>query len=157
MSGAISPPSLSFFATLLVDVGEPVEVGATPGGIRRLVPITGGTAAGDGWSGRVLPGGADFQVLPDERSAQLDARYAVELDDGTRLFVENTALRAGSAADIAALGRGEPVDPARIYFRCWPRLRAPLESPLGWVNERLFVGTGEREPRRVRVDVFVVD
>lgn len=157
MSPTVSPPTLSFFATLLVDVGTPVDVGKTPLGERRIVPITGGTVSGAGWSGRVLPDGADFQLHPNERMSHLQARYAVETDDGTRLFVDNTALRVGSAEDVAALSRGERVDPSRIYFRCWPRIHAAIGSDFEWLNERLCVGTGERESDRVRIDVFVID
>lgn len=157
MSVTVSAPALRFFATLLVEVSEPIDVGRTPLGLRRIVPITGGTVTGDGWSGRVLPGGADFQLHPDERTSHLQARYAVETEDGVRLYVDNTALRAGSAEDVAALSRGERVDPARIYFRCWPRIHAPNGSRFEWLNERLCVGTGEREPDRVRIDVFALD
>ena len=36
------PPPLHFFATLCVEVAAPHDVGATPRGRRRLIPITGG-------------------------------------------------------------------------------------------------------------------
>ena len=36
------------------------EVGETPHGRRRIVPITGGSFRGERLSGRVLPGGADW-------------------------------------------------------------------------------------------------
>ena len=49
-------PQFKFFADLRVEVGTPQEVGHTVHGLRRLIPILGGTATGDGWSARVLPG-----------------------------------------------------------------------------------------------------
>lgn len=150
-------PHLSFFATLHVDVGEPVDLGSMPGGVRRIVPITGGSVQGRDWSGRVLPGGADFQRLPEGTTSHLLALYAVEIDDGTRLYVENTAVRSASAVDLAALARGERVDPQRVYFRCWPRVTAPVGSTWAWLNDRLCVGTGVREPDRVRIEVFLLD
>lgn len=151
------PPHLTFFATLLVEVGPALEVGKTPLGERRIVPITGGTVQGDGWSGRVRSGGADFQLHPGEQVSHLHATYVIETDDGTPLYVDNTALRSGSPGDLAALARGDRVDPSRIYFRCWPRIHAPIGSHFEWLNERLCVGTGQREPDRVRIDVFVID
>ena len=56
-------PRLRFFADLRVEVGVPQEVGRTVHGLRRLIPILGGKAQGDGWQARVMPGGADFQLI----------------------------------------------------------------------------------------------
>ena len=54
----LATPPLTFFADLLVLVGKPQEVGQTPQGLRRVIPIIGGTASGNGWTARVLPGSA---------------------------------------------------------------------------------------------------
>jgi hypothetical protein len=51
--------------------------------------------------------------------------------------------------------RGEPVDPALVYFRCVPAFET-ASAALGWVNERVFVGTGVRRPNRVEIACFVV-
>jgi hypothetical protein len=82
------PPPLKFFADLRVQVGAPQEVGQTAHGLRRLIPIVGGTAQGDGWSARVLPGGADFQLIVNARLAELDARYVLETDGGDLIYVQ---------------------------------------------------------------------
>lgn len=43
---------------------EPVrDLGATPLGRRRIIGITGGKFTGPRLSGRVLPGGADWQLI----------------------------------------------------------------------------------------------
>ncbi|MGN6659957.1 MAG: DUF3237 family protein, partial [Achromobacter mucicolens] len=39
-------PRLEHVATVVVDVGAPQEVGDTPQGRRRVIPITGGTVQG---------------------------------------------------------------------------------------------------------------
>jgi hypothetical protein len=70
--------------------------------------------------------------------------------------VHNTALRHGSAQDIGFLNSGAPVDPAKIYFRCWPRLTTAALD-LDWLNTRLAVGTGVREPGRVVISIFTMD
>jgi hypothetical protein len=57
------PPKLIDTADLHVEVGEPIALGRSKDGLRRIVPIFGGTIAGDGWSGAVLAAGADFQVI----------------------------------------------------------------------------------------------
>ncbi len=111
--GMWTEPSFRFFADLSVLVDAPVEVGEVTHGRRRLIPITGGTVRGDGWAGRVLPGGADFQLIVNDQLAELDARYVLETDGGDRIYVHNSALRSGSPELMARLARGEPVDRRR--------------------------------------------
>lgn len=144
----IAPPAWRFFADLRVQVGAPQEVGRTAHGVRRLIPIVGGQAQGEGWTARVLPGGADFQCIVSDTLAELDARYVLETDAGDLIYVRNHAVRSGPAPLMARLARGEPVDPAAIYFRCAPRLEASAPS-LRWVCERMFVGSGARYPDSV--------
>mgnify|MGYP000583502838 CR=1 FL=1 len=149
-------PGLTFLAELSVTVAEPIDVGPTPEGHRRVIPITGGTISGPVLNGRVLPGGADYQILRSATLTELDARYVVETDDGDRIFVHNSALRHGSARDIELLNSGAAVDPSRIYFRCWPRLTTASPT-LDWLNTRLMLGTGVRQPGRVVIRIFTVD
>ena len=150
---ALLEPTLRFFADLSVDVGAPQEVGRTVRGLRRLIPITGGSARGDGWQARVLAGGADFQLIVSDRMAELDARYVLETDGGDLIYVQNRALRCGAPELIDRLARGEPVDPAQIYFRCSPSFETASRA-LGWINERMFVGGGVRDPDRVVMRFF---
>lgn len=148
-------PGLAFLAEVSVSVGEPIDVGPTPDGHRRVIPITGGTVSGPALNGRVLPGGADYQLLRSPTLTELDARYVLETNDGHRIFVHNSALRHGSAGDIARLNRGETVDAGSIYFRCWPRLTTASRE-WDWLNTRLAVGTGERHPDRVLIRIFLL-
>lgn len=142
------PPELQFFADLSVHVDQPQEVGRTARGVRRLIPILGGEATGHGWRARILPGGADFQLLVSDTLAELDARYVLETDAGDLVYVRNRAVRSGPAPLMAKLVRGEPVDPALIYFRCSPTFET-ASAALGWIGERMFVGAGARHPERV--------
>ncbi|RYF41608.1 MAG: DUF3237 domain-containing protein [Comamonadaceae bacterium] len=136
------------FADLSVSVGAPIEVGVTPTGRRRVIPITGGEARGDGWTARVLPGGADYQRVLSETRAELQAHYVLELDGGDLVYVHNHAIRVAPAAVTAALLRGETVDAAQVYFRCFPCLETASPA-LRWINDRLFAGAGVRHPERV--------
>ena len=77
-----SPPPLTHVATLHIDVGAAIEVGTTPQGVRRVVPITGGRVSGPLLTGRVLPGGADFQIIRSTTTTEVEARYVLESDDG---------------------------------------------------------------------------
>ncbi len=146
-------PTLRFFADLTVQVGTPIEIGHTGKGRRRLIPITGGAATGNGWTARVLSGGADYQLVSSDTTAELEAHYVLETDAGDLIYVRNEALRSAPADVTARLIRGEPVDPALVYFRCMPRMEASAPS-LAWLRERLFVGTGARHPDRVVMRFF---
>lgn len=153
--GGPTPPRLEFLATVAVDVAEPVEVGRTHRGLRRVIPIAGGTVTGPRLKGRILPGGADFQLIQTDTASDLDARYVIETDDGDRLYVMNAAYRTGSAEDISALARGERVPAERIYFRCAPRFEVAGEV-WSWLESTVVIGSGRREPERVVIDLWAV-
>ncbi|WP_326542085.1 DUF3237 domain-containing protein [Pseudorhodoferax sp.] len=153
---SIAAPQLRPFACFAVEVAEPQVVGTVPHGVRRVIPILGGTVQGEGWHGRVLPGGADFQLIVHEGYAELDARYVVELDAGDLVFVQNQAVRSGPPELMRRIARGESVDPGQIYFRCQPRFETASKA-LGWINERLFVGSGVRRPDSVVMRFFALD
>jgi len=148
-------PTLEPFARLTVQVAAPIEIGETPGGRRRVIPIIGGTVSGPAISGRVLPAGADFQQVRPEGVAELDARYVLALDDGTQVFVVNRALRRASPEVTARLMRGEAVDPSLVYFRCTPSFEV-ADGPWRWLMEHLFVGTGIRRPDCVEMAFYRV-
>jgi Protein of unknown function (DUF3237) len=152
-------PTLDYVCSLDVSVAAPIDAGVLMGlgtaGRRRIIPITGGVVSGR-LQGRVLPGGADFQRVPNDTTADLDARYLIALDGeyaGEHIFVMNRALRRASPEDVARLLKGEPVDPARVYFRCTPTFE--VSSPrLQWLTENIFVGTGARAPNGVKIEFY---
>ena len=156
---ALHAPTLQPLCDVLVTVGAVVDVGLTPQGRRRLVPITGGWVRGGGLDGRVLPGGADFQLVTGEAQglscATLDARYVLALDDGATVYVHNSALRVASAEDAARLQRGEEVPDERVYFRCQPRFETgdPRHAHL---MQRQHIGTARRSAGHVHLRLFTV-
>ena len=151
----LDAPTLLRFADLTVQVALPIEVGAVGHGQRRVIPILGGSCVGRDWSARVLPGGADFQLIVSDRMARLEARYVLETDAGDRVYVQNDALRTAAPEVMARLIRGEPVDPADVYFRCAPRFETAAPA-LAWIMERLFLGVGWRRPDAVVMRFFEV-
>ncbi|MBB3083830.1 DUF3237 domain-containing protein [Geodermatophilus sabuli] len=151
----VTPPPLDHVLHLEVTVGPPTEIGPTPAGQRRVIPITGGTVSGPLCTGRVLPGGADFQLIRTETQTVAEARYVIETDEGERVYVENIGLRTGSAEDIARLRQDLPVDPSRIYFRSTPRFETTAPR-LATLTSHVFVGSGVRRPAAVVFDFFRV-
>ncbi|MEY3944188.1 MAG: hypothetical protein RL697_201 [Pseudomonadota bacterium] len=156
MTETLPPPRLEHVCDLAVTIAAPIEVGHTAAGLRRVIPITGGVVSGPRLNGKVLASGADFQlILGGGTQAHLDARYVIELDDGTRVFVQNTALRVASLENSQRIMRGEPVNPQEIYFRCQPKLEAAGEK-WAWLNESQFIGSGRRAPDGVFLSFYRV-
>jgi hypothetical protein len=155
VSAAPAPPGLEHVCDLAVQVAAPLSIGDTGAGVRRVVDILGGRVDGPLLNGRIRPGGADFQIIRPDGAAALHARYVIEEASGALVYVENTGIRAGPAEALARLNRGEPVDPALIYFRSAPRFETSAPN-LRWLMDHLFVATGVRRPDAVELSVFVV-
>ena len=146
----MTPPGLDFAFELRAQVGPPLDIGPVPGGRRRIVPILGGTFEGSGLKGRILPGGADWQIVRADGVAELDTRYTLETDDGQLVYVQNAGLRRASPEVTAKLMVGELVDPSLVYFRTVPKFETSVPD-LAWLMRSIFVGTGERYPTEVLI------
>ena len=138
-----------------ITLAAPQELGDTPQGRRRIIGITGGRFSGERLSGRVLPGGADWQVIRGDGVADLDARYTLETTDGALIYVRNRGYRHGPAAVLERLAKGEALDPALYYMRTTPRFETG-DARYAWLNRIICVATGARRPAAVELDVFEV-
>ncbi|MFM1885164.1 MAG: hypothetical protein RL026_321 [Pseudomonadota bacterium] len=131
-------------------VEAPLVIGQGPKGLRRVVPILGGSFEGPRLKGRIIPGGADWQYVRPDGVLSLEARYTLEVDDGTRIMVVNRGMRHGPPEVLERIFRGEIVPADAYYFRCTPEFEAPA-GPHAWLNESIFIGTAER-----RLDAAIV-
>jgi hypothetical protein len=138
-----------------VTLGPAQELGEAPHGRRRIIPITGGQVHGERLSGRVLPGGADWQVVRADGVADLDARYTIETTDGALVYISNRGLRHGPPEVLRRLAAGEPVDPASYYMRTTPWFETG-DPRYAWLNRLVCVATGARRPAAVELEVFEV-
>jgi len=135
---------------------EPIrDLGETPLGRRRIIGITGGSFSGARLSGKVLPGGADWQLIRPDGVAYLDARYTLETADGALIYVNNKGYRHGPKDVIERLAKGEHVDPALYYMRAtpWFETSAPQYA---WLNRTVCVATGARRAAAVELEFFEV-
>ncbi len=148
-------PTLTHVADFLVEVGAPITIGETAQGLRRVVPITGGVIRGERLNGTILNAGADYQVIGPDGFTRLEARYVARLDDGSMVYIENAGVRFGPPAAMARITRGEPVDPAEVYFRSAPRFETAARAHQ-WLMRPLFIASGARHPDRVTLEVFEV-
>ncbi len=148
-------PRFEPLMTLVVDVGDVVSLGDAPLGERRVIAITGGTFAGAKLRGDVLPGGADWQVVRRDGVIDLDARYVLKDRSGALVRVVSQGLRHGPPEVIAALARGDDVDPARYFFRTIMRFETGA-ADLAWLNTTIAVATAQRKARQVLLDAWAL-
>lgn len=150
------PLVTTHIATLKVEVAEPITIGETGEGLRRIVPITGGTIEGPHLNGHVLNAGADYQLIRADGYTTLDARYAIRLDDGTMIYVVNEGIRYGSQEVMDKITRGEPVAPEDVYFRTTPKFEVSNKD-YAWLAKPVFVISGARRPDRVDMEIYQVE
>lgn len=146
--GAPAAPALELAFELHAEVAPPTVVGELPTGTRRIVGILGGTFEGPSIKGKVLPGGADWQLIRADGFTEVDARYTLETDGGDLVYVSNVGIRHAPPDVISRLNAGEAVDQSQIYFRTVPKFETAAPE-LQWLMRSLFIATGERYPNGV--------
>ncbi|MGJ6964377.1 DUF3237 domain-containing protein [Streptosporangium sp. G11] len=147
--------NLEHLATFTVMLDPILELGDTHWGRRRVINIVGGSFEGPRFSGVILPGGADWQIVHADGMASVDTRYTLRTHDGAHLYLSTSGVRHGPAEVMARLAQGEPVDPSEYYFRVFCRFETGDERYL-WLNRTLAVGTAGRLPDAVRYDAYTL-
>lgn len=149
------PPALTHSFSVDVEVGAPIDLGLTPAGHRRVIPITGGEVRGPRLQGVVLPGGMDDQQVGPTLH-ELMATYVLRVGEGALVRVVNTGFRAGPRDELAKVLAGQAATAGTIRFRTTARLSTSAPG-LDWLNHTLFLGIGQRLPTRVSIDFFAVE
>jgi hypothetical protein len=148
-------PSLELITRVRATLAEPLELGQTPWGRRRVIGITGGEFDGPLLSGRVLAGGADWQIVHPDGSATIDTRYTLESHDGALVYVATRGSRTGPPEVLARIAAGETVDPSDYYFRVSVQYEtsAPQYEWLNWV---VAVASALRLANEVMYDAYIL-
>ena len=162
------PPAGSYTANRLPDprvtrifrleatLGEPLDLGDTARGHRRIMPLTGGTFSGPELNGRLLPGAsADWQIVLPDGTALGDIRYTLQTDGGALLYVQSQGVRHGRPEVLERLARGEDVDASEYMFRTSTRIETAARE-LDWLNRGVFIGVGGRQPGGVIYETYLV-
>jgi hypothetical protein len=150
------PPALTYVTTISAFVSPALEIGAIATGRRRIIPITGGTVKGDRINGTIGAGFNDYQLVRNDNVAEIQARYIIDTHDGAKIYVENNGIRHAAPDIVEKLIKGEPVDPALVYFRAVPKLECS-DPRYEWVNRSLFICTGIRHPDCVELTFWRVE
>src|ERR1041384_8611287 len=130
--------------SIYCEVANILDLGPAPFGHRRVVNLLGGTVSGAKLTGRIVPGGADWQIMAADGALDIHARYAIESDAGALVQVESKGMRCAAPEILERLGRGEDVDPALYYFRTVMRFETAHADTL-WLNRILALAKGARE------------
>lgn len=119
-------PSLTYAFEIRAVCDAAYTVGETPKGKRVIIPIVGGSVIGENVNGKIIPGGADHQLVDEKHNrTELEAIYSFVTDDGVYVHVRNRGVLCD--------GNG------KFYFRCTPTFEAPYDSRYAWLNDAIFV------------------
>lgn len=110
---------------LQVALGEAKVVGATMPGRLVVIPITGGTVQGERIRGRVVPGGADWNVTLEDGTVHVFAKYLLETNDGEWIAIENEGLIAPNSGAV---------------IKTVPKFMANRAGKYNFLNYGVFVG-----------------
>jgi Protein of unknown function (DUF3237) len=141
--------------TLEVEVAKPELVGLTPHGTRATASITSGSFEGERLRGKVRAGGGDWTLLRADGVLELDLRLTLETHDGALIHMTSFGVRHGPPEIMAALGRGEAVDPSRYYFRTAPRFDTSAPA-YAFLNRLVAIAVGDRRPRGPLYSIFEI-
>ena len=156
MSALLPDPSLSRVYRLEATLAQPLDLGQTAQGHRRIVPLTGGTFTGPELKGTLLPGAsADWQLVLPDGTALGDIRYTLQTDGGALLYVQSHGVRHGSADVLERLARGEHVDASEYTFRTSTQIET-AEPELDWLNKGVFISVAGRQTAGVTYDTYLV-
>jgi hypothetical protein len=150
-------PGLEFAFEIKVDVSgsRMQELGKTAKGLRRIIPILGGSFHGPSIKGTIIPGGYDWQLVRLDGVAEIEARYVLKTEDNALITIVNTGLRHGPEQVMERLAKGEEVEPSLYYFRSIPVFETS-EPRYEWLTKNIFIANGIRKPALVLIQVWKV-
>jgi hypothetical protein len=149
-------PRLTHVYHLEATLAQPLDLGQTAQGHRRIVPLTGGTFTGPELNGTLLPGAsADWQIVLPDGTALGDIRYTLQTDSGDLLYVQSRGVRHGSAEVLARLGRGEDVDASEYTFRTSTQIETSAPD-LDWLKKAVFISVAGRQTAGVIYETYLV-
>lgn len=123
-----------------VDFAGITQIGKTPGGLRRIAPVTGGTFAGARLRGTVLPG-SDWVLNRPDGVMAIDVRLGLLTDDGARIYLTYQGRFLAAAEAMARLAKGAVLLPGEYSLAITAKFECGVER-YQWLNDAVAVGTG---------------
>lgn len=142
--------------TLALDVGfaDMVTIGATPAGLRRIAPVTGGSFSGARLRGTVS-GGADWVVNRADAVMVIDVRLTLRTDEGVPLYLAYTGRFMAPPETMARFARGAQLGPDDYSLAVTARLECG-DPRHAWVNDAVIAGTGTQTSSGVIYELFTI-
>lgn len=154
MNGQLPPnarvPAMRFVYECDATLSEAEPFGPTFEGVRRIIPITGGTVRGPNLNGVVLPGSYDWNLSRSDGGHSVEAAYFLRTDDGVTIRVVNRGV-GGAPSESNESGE-------RFFMFTHPVFEAPT-GKYDWLNRAMFIATlGARKDTKdaVLIRVFMV-
>ena len=142
--------------TISIELHPILDLGATPAGHRRIIPVSGGRFSGERLRGEILPhAGSDLLLTRADGAFQLDVRLALRTHDGALILMTYRGVRHSSAEVASRIARGESVSPEHYYLRTVPFFETAAPA-YDWMNRIVTVGIGERVPNGAIYEVFEI-
>jgi hypothetical protein len=135
-------PGLEPAFTVDARLGPLEDHGVTRAGHRRVIAVAGGRVSGV-LDAEILPGGADWQLVRPDGAIEIDTRYSARTAAGEYVHFRTSGVRSGPPEVLAALLRGENVDPASYYFRVAVYLETSAPR-LAFLERSIFVASAVR-------------
>ncbi len=137
-------PTLTHVFDIRAEIGEAINGGENPNGVRVTIPITGGEVSGK-INGKVLPGGADYQLVnPSQQRSELQAIYTIMTNDSVAIHVCNEGINRFAPDDS--------------YFMTSPKFECDIHSPYNWLNNRIFICSPVGfEPNAITLRVWMAE
>jgi hypothetical protein len=154
----MTPIELKPLFTIKAEVDAPPQlVGAVPHGYtRRVMCVSGGRFYGERLRGKVLPGGADVVLERPDGGLHLDVRLMLETEAGELIYMTYNGRRNGPTPEIMRkIVNREPIPQGADYFRVLVQFETAAPA-LKWLNDKVAVGTGTREPNGPVYDIWEV-
>ena len=154
----MTPIELRPLFTIKAEVDAPPQlVGAVPHGYtRRVMCVSGGNFEGERLRGRVLPGGADVVLERPDGGLHLDVRLVLETSTGELIYMTYNGRRNGVTPEIMKkIVNREPIARGADYFRVAVQFETAAPG-LQWLNDKIAIGTGTREPNGPVYDIWEV-
>ncbi len=156
MSSVLPTPGLTRVYRLEATVAQPLDLGETPQGHRRIVSLTGGRFTGPELNGELLPGAsADWQIILPDGTTLGDVRYTLQTGSGDLLYVQSRGVRHGSTEVLDRLARDDNVDASEYTFRTATQIETASRE-LDWLNKGVFVSVAGRQTGAVIYETYLV-
>lgn len=152
----IPEPKLEFLFEEKVLLEPAQELGVTTYGNRRIINIVGGTFEGPKLKGKILAGGADWQTVREDGTADIIAHYTLETDDGALIYIVNKGIRHAAPEVLERMKNGENVDPSEYYMRTAATFEVSGEK-YKWLNKIIAVASGARLKDEVVIRFYQVN